>query len=63
MYSNLDIPDLSDDAIRKSEAISQQITSELHDYYTNELKLRNYADRLIKITRLMEVVHVNGRFL
>ena len=53
-----DIPGLSSDAIRVADDLSQQIANGLHEYYTYEMRLPNYANRLIKMTKLIDVSKV-----
>uniref|UniRef100_A0A914DBB2 NR LBD domain-containing protein n=1 Tax=Acrobeloides nanus TaxID=290746 RepID=A0A914DBB2_9BILA len=54
LWNVQDIPGLSSDAIRLADDLSQQIANDLHEYYTYEMRLPNYANRLIKMTKLID---------
>uniref|UniRef100_A0A914DB78 NR LBD domain-containing protein n=1 Tax=Acrobeloides nanus TaxID=290746 RepID=A0A914DB78_9BILA len=54
LWNVQDIPGLSSDAIRVADDLSQQIANDLHEYYTYEMRLPNYANRLIKMTKLID---------
>ena len=56
-----DIPGLSSDAIRVADDLSQQIANDLHEYYTYEMRLPNYANRLIKMTKLIDCAKVYSK--
>ena len=57
----LDIPGLSSDAIRLADDLSQQIANDLHEYYTYGMRLPNYANRLIKMTKLIDTSKVYSK--
>uniref|UniRef100_A0A914DBC0 NR LBD domain-containing protein n=1 Tax=Acrobeloides nanus TaxID=290746 RepID=A0A914DBC0_9BILA len=54
LWNVQDISGLSSDAIRVADDLSQQIANDLHEYYTYEMRLPNYANRLIKMTKLID---------
>uniref|UniRef100_A0A914C124 NR LBD domain-containing protein n=1 Tax=Acrobeloides nanus TaxID=290746 RepID=A0A914C124_9BILA len=54
LWTVQDINGLSENAIRISEETTEQIAGELHNYYAYEMRLSNYAPRLVKITKLID---------
>uniref|UniRef100_A0A914CX26 NR LBD domain-containing protein n=1 Tax=Acrobeloides nanus TaxID=290746 RepID=A0A914CX26_9BILA len=54
LWTVQDINGLSENAVRVSEETTEQIASELHNYYAYSMRISNYAPRLVKITRLID---------
>uniref|UniRef100_A0A914CXH3 NR LBD domain-containing protein n=1 Tax=Acrobeloides nanus TaxID=290746 RepID=A0A914CXH3_9BILA len=54
LWNVQDIPGLSSDAIRLADDLSQQIANDVHEYYTYGMRLPNYVNRLIKMTKLID---------
>lgn len=63
LNSRLDIIGLSENALRLSEEISNQISNELHDYYTQEKHLTNYASRLTNLNKIIASTEVKHWYL
>ena len=46
------------DATKIIEDIIEQVATELHNYYIQEMRLTNYAHRLIKLNKIIEASKV-----
>uniref|UniRef100_A0AC34R810 NR LBD domain-containing protein n=1 Tax=Panagrolaimus sp. JU765 TaxID=591449 RepID=A0AC34R810_9BILA len=57
IFSAHDVRGLTNQAKQICEEIIDQFSSELHNYYTYELKLSNYAGRHAKLIRLISCAH------
>uniref|UniRef100_A0A914D8N1 NR LBD domain-containing protein n=1 Tax=Acrobeloides nanus TaxID=290746 RepID=A0A914D8N1_9BILA len=48
------LENLSENARLVAEEVSEQINHEMHNYYVHEMGMVNYANRLVKLTKLIE---------
>uniref|UniRef100_A0A914C3C4 NR LBD domain-containing protein n=2 Tax=Acrobeloides nanus TaxID=290746 RepID=A0A914C3C4_9BILA len=53
LWTVQDVIGISENAQRVAEEVSEQIASELHNYYVYDMRLTNYAPRLVKLTKLI----------
>lgn len=58
-----DIIGLSDPTIKLAEELLEQITAEMHNYYVYEVRIPNYATRLVKLHQLINAAEVLNRFI
>uniref|UniRef100_A0A914CKQ9 NR LBD domain-containing protein n=1 Tax=Acrobeloides nanus TaxID=290746 RepID=A0A914CKQ9_9BILA len=54
LWTLQDDEDYSEQTRLIAEDVSEQITSELHNYYVYQIGQTNYAHRLVKLTKLIE---------
>uniref|UniRef100_A0A914C1P1 NR LBD domain-containing protein n=1 Tax=Acrobeloides nanus TaxID=290746 RepID=A0A914C1P1_9BILA len=58
LWTTIDINDISPNAQRVAEEVSEQILNGLHNYYVYEKHLVNYAPRLVKLLKLIDASKV-----
>uniref|UniRef100_A0A914CNV6 NR LBD domain-containing protein n=1 Tax=Acrobeloides nanus TaxID=290746 RepID=A0A914CNV6_9BILA len=54
LWTLQDDEDYSEQTRLVAEEVSEQIASELHNYYLYQIGLTNYAHRLVNLTKLIE---------